>query len=212
MTRFAISGDYLYVVGKSNLQVFSTTNDTFKLVGNTIVENGMETIFIQDTYLYLGATDAMYIYSIEEPVKPELVFRYSHITSCDPVVVQGNRAYVTLRTGTRCNGGTNSLEILDISDRFNPSLIANYTMNSPHGLGVEGNLLFLCDGSYGLKVYDLSMEKDIQLLTSIDTHHAYDVIAKNGILQVTGNDGLFQYSYTATGQLQLLSKIPVTSQ
>lgn len=210
MARFAIGGEYLYVLDQTHLQTFSTASNTFEMVNEIYTGEGMETIFVQDKYLYVGATTAMYIYNIENPAQPEFVFQYSHLRSCDPVVVQGNRAYVTLRTGSRCGGTVNTLEILDITDRFNPTLVAGYNMKSPHGLAVDGTVLFVCEGDYGFKVYNIAGERNIQLISNNDTHHAYDVIAHNGLLQVTGDDGLFQYRYSAAGGLQFLSKIPVT--
>ena len=100
MTRFAILNNYLYVVDHSQINVFNIQGSTFQKVGEVGVSIGLETIFARGEYLYLGANDAMYIYSLAQPEAPTFIFRYSHIVSCDPVVVQGNRAYVTLRSGS----------------------------------------------------------------------------------------------------------------
>lgn len=211
MTRFAISNNHLYVVDHSEINVFRIDGDDFEKVGAVGVSTGLETIFANGEYLYLGANDAMYIYSLVNPELPSFVFRYSHIVSCDPVVVQGNRAYVTLRNGNACNRGTNALEILDISNPNSPQLISNTQMLSPHGLAVDGKFLFVCEGEYGLKVFDTTDEHQIQLKTQLDNVYAYDVIARDGILYVTGEDGVFQYRYdTVTGKLEILSRIPVT--
>ncbi|SKC82595.1 LVIVD repeat-containing protein [Ohtaekwangia koreensis] len=209
MTRFAIHNGFMYIADQSSITVFDIRNDAFEKIKVVDVEIGLETIFAYGEYLYLGANSAMYIYSITDPQTPTFIFRYSHIYACDPVVVQGNRAYVTMRTGSACNRGANALEIIDITDRNNPSLIANYPMESPHGLGVDNNLLFICEGEKGLKVFDISHEESIQLVTHIDDLHAYDVIPGNGILLLTGDDGVFQYRYDDAGNLLLLSKIPV---
>jgi hypothetical protein len=126
------------------------------------------------------------------------------------VVVQGDRAYVTLRSGTWCNRGANALEIIDISDPYQPVLISNHPMSSPHGLALDGNLLFLCEGTYGLKVFDVTNEQQIQLLEHRDDFFAYDVIARLGVATITGEDGIFQFSYGETpNEITLLSKIPV---
>ena len=90
ITRFAISGNFLYVVDHNAIQVFNTLNNTFEKVNTVDVSPGLETIFTKGEYLYLGAQDAMYIFSISNPELPSFIFRYSHITSCDPVIVQGN--------------------------------------------------------------------------------------------------------------------------
>lgn len=211
MTRFAINGNYMYIVDNSAVKVFNITGGEFHQVREVSVGFGMETIFAKGDYLYLGANDAMYIYSIADAEHPSFIFRYSHIVSCDPVIVQGNRAYVTLRGGTACNQGTNALEIIDISDPYHPTLIQNYAMTSPHGLGIDGNLLFICEGESGLKVFDITNEHNIQLLVHKSDFFAYDIIVRQGLATVTGEDGIFQFSYEANGSvLNPLSKIPVT--
>lgn len=211
MTRFAINGNYMYIVDNSNVKVFNITGGEFQQVREVQVGFGMETIFAKGDYLYLGANDAMYIYSIADAEHPSFIFRYSHIVSCDPVIVQGNRAYVTLRGGTACNQGTNALEIIDISDPYDPQLIKNYPMTSPHGLGIDGNVLFICEGESGLKVFDITNEHAIELIVHKSDFFAYDIIAREGLATVTGEDGIFQFSYNSDGSIfNLLSKIPVT--
>lgn len=210
MTRFAIQGNRMYVADHTSIKVFDITNDNFSQLNDVGVGWGIETIFAKGEFLYLGANDAMYIYSISDPDSPSFIFRYSHIVSCDPVVVQGNRAYVTMRGGTWCNMGTNALEIINIEDPYNPKLIANYPMTSPHGLAVDGNLLFLCEGEAGLKMFDITNERDIALKEHLKDFFAYDIIVRQGLATITGEDGIFQYGYSTTSKLQLLSKIPVT--
>lgn len=213
MTRFAINNNYLYVVDNSTIKVFDISENNFKQLNEILVGFGLETIFARAEYLYLGANDAMYIFSISNPAHPTFIFRYAHIMACDPVVVQGNRAYVTLRSGENldeCNRGIDALEIIDISNPNSPSLIANYPMSNPHGLGVDGNMLFICEGKFGLKFFDISNEKNIRLIQHVDNIHAYDVIPRNGLLLLTGEDGIFQFSYIdVLSPLQLLSKLPV---
>lgn len=209
MTRFAISGNLLYLVDHTNIKVFDIAGGRFEHVREIPVGWGMETIFANHDYLYLGANDAMYIYSLKDPAQPAFVFRYQHIVSCDPVVVQGNRAYVTMRGGSSCNRGVNALEIIDISDPYKPVLVKNYPMSSPHGLGVDGNLLFLCEGTVGFKVFDITNENDIALIDHRDDFFAYDVIAKQGLATVTGEDGIFQFSYGSAQEITQLGTIPV---
>jgi hypothetical protein len=211
MTRFAINGNYMYVVDNNSIKVFSIAAGNFEEIGDVPVELGMETIFAKGDYLYLGANNGMYIFSIADAEHPTFIFRYQHIFACDPVVVQGNRAYVTMRSsGTVCNRGANQLDILDISDPYSPRLLQSYQMQSPHGLGVSNNLLFICEGEAGLKVFDISNEQNIQLIDHRSDFFAYDVILKDGLATVTGEDGIFQFSYQADGNLNLVSKIPVT--
>ena len=214
-SRYTIQGNYLYVVDDVSLRVFNVSGSEFTQVSIQEVGFGVETIFSRPDYLYLGANNGMYIYDISRPESPQFVFRYEHILSCDPVVVQGNRAYVTLNSSAlACNRGVNALEIIDITDRYNPSLIASYAMTSPRGLGVDGTYLFVSEGEHGLKVLDITNEWGVKVLETITDIHAFDVIARANRLTVTGQDGIFQYSYPSDGPnvLELLSKIPVQRQ
>ena len=130
----------------------------------------------------------MYIYSLHDPIQPEYVSTYWHITSCDPVVVEGNYAFVTLRTGTSCEGDVNQLDVVDIHNPNNPFLTTSYQMYNQHDLGIDDGTLFVCDGDEGLKVYDASnpyMIKSNKLVqfSGID---ALDVIPVDDLLLMVG--------------------------
>jgi hypothetical protein len=211
MTRFAIKDNIMYVLGHSSIQVYDIAGAEFNNVKNVEVTSGMETIFADNDHLYLGANDAMYIYSIADPTNPEFVFRYSHIVSCDPVVVQDDRAYITMRGGTRCNMGSNALEVLDISDPMNPVLLQNVQMVSPYGLAVSNDVLLVCEGEFGLKVFEVNEGAPyVTPVDTLDTFHAYDVIVKSNTAIITGLDGIFQYTFSGNGgDMNLISTIPV---
>lgn len=210
LTRFAINNTFLYIATNARIAVYDISENNFTHIKDVQVGFGLETIFVKSPYLYLGSSEAMYIYSIANPASPEFIFRYAHIVACDPVVVQGNRAYVTLRsTGNLCNRGVNSLEIINISNPYNPQLILNYPMTAPGGLAIDGDCLFICEGNNGLKMFSVAND-EVSLLNSITNVNAYDVIAKNNRLTLTGEDGVFQYAYNcSTSALSLISKIPV---
>ena len=56
------------------------------------------------------------------------------------------------REGTACGGFTNQLDVIDISNKTSPLLISSYAMYNPSGLGIDGDLIFICDGEAGLKI------------------------------------------------------------
>jgi hypothetical protein len=213
MARFAIAGNRLYVAGNSDLRIFNISDGSKPVFENKIdLRGGVETIFAYGTKLFFGTTTGMDIYDISAPSSPVYISTYSHITSCDPVVVQDNYAYVTLRGGNVCGSATNSLDIIDITNLYNPRMLRNYPMQSPYGLGVDGNMLFVCEGSKGFKTFGLANPTEPQQIAHNPSHDAYDVIAFNNILMVIGKSGLFQYSYkndVSNPDLKLLSKIPV---
>jgi hypothetical protein len=87
----------------------------------------------------------------------------------------------------------------------------SYFMTNPHGLGKDGDLLFICDGSAGLKVYDAADPKNItsHLIYSYPNIKAYDVIPIGSVLVLIGDDGLYQYNYSNIQDITLMSTIPV---
>ncbi|GAB3919669.1 LVIVD repeat-containing protein [Larkinella terrae] len=213
MARFAVAGNYLYVVNQNSLQVYDVQQSGQPTsLSKVSLGFGVETIFPYNRHLFIGTQTGMYIMNLENPAKPQQTALYRHIFSCDPVVAQGNYAYVTLRSGTACNSGPNRLEVVDISNLANPVQVNSIAMTNPHGLGIDGNLLFVSEGDSGLKVFDATDPVKLQLIKTFDNIRSYDVIPNRSMLIVTGKDGIFQYRYDASQQLTLLSKLPVEIQ
>lgn len=212
MARFAITGNTLYIVARQSLEVYDiSTGDNPAKTASKNISVGIETIFPYQDKLFIGAANGMYIFDNTNPKSPSLLSQYTHVQSCDPVVVQGKYAYVTLRAGVTCRpgGGLSSLDVVDISDPKKPLMINTQTMTSPYGLGVVGDRLFVCEGNYGLKMMDLSDPIKPVLKKHYSDIPSYDVIAFNKQLIVTGRGGLFQYRIDDKNDLELLSKITV---
>lgn len=200
LARFTIAGNYLYTVSNQSLTSYDITSTTPQKLSETTIGNNIETIFPYQDKLFIGSQTGMYIYSRMNPAQPSFISLYEHIQSCDPVVAQGNYAYVTLRSGTDCRFGSNLLDVIDISNPVSPQIINSYQMLNPHGLGIDGNLLFVCEGANGLKVYDASDPENPTLIQFIEDFQAYDVIPRDGVLIITGADGIFQYQYSQENQ------------
>ena len=215
MARFTIAHERLYSVDISDLQVVDLSNPLQPVVGRkTALDWGIETIFPYQDKLFIGANNGMWIYDISSPDVPEYLSRFTHETSCDPVVTDGQYAYVTLRSGTECNGFTNQLEVIDIVDPRNPERVAVYPMYNPHGLAVDGTRLYICDGQEGLKVYNKSdvMTIDQHLIHQYPDMFAYDVIAFDCHVMLIASDGLHQYTCQDNLlTLQYVSTIPFAS-
>jgi hypothetical protein len=96
-----------------------------------------------------------------------------------------------------------------LNNLTNSTLLKSYPMTNPHGLAKDGDLLFICDGKSGVKIYNAAFEDKIKLLKHIEFYDAYDVIVFNKIALIVGKDGLYQYSYANPANIKMLSKIEV---
>lgn len=213
MARFTIMKNHLYSISNSNMQVFDITNLDQPIPGaNLNIGWGIETIFPYKDNLFIGSQSGMIIYDNSDPDIPTHLSTFSHIISCDPVVVENDIAYVTLRGGTGCrNNFSNQLDVIDISDLSNPKLLITYPMTNPHGLGIDNGTLFICEGKAGLKVFNATDIYKItkNMLAYYGDFDAFDVIPYNNNLIMIGNDGLYQFDYTDPENIKLLSTINV---
>ncbi|NHF61484.1 hypothetical protein FK220_019180 [Flavobacteriaceae bacterium TP-CH-4] len=205
LARFKIVGDYLYAIESFSINVFDISNlDEPKILDEVYTNGVIETIFNQGDILFLGGTQGMYIYDITSPETPSYVSEFVHGTACDPVVVDGNFAYVTLRGGNACGGIESGLYIIDVTNLADPKLRKFYGLKEPYGLGIKDEKLFICDGSAGLKVYDKSDVDNLRLLNHFENIITYDVIPLQNSLLMIGDNVLYQYEYLED-QIQLLS-------
>ncbi len=208
MARFAIADQYLYTVTWNALNVFGISSPQNPSHQKKVdIGWNIETIFPFQNKLFIGSSAGMFVYSISNGGNPVKESEFEHVRSCDPVIADNKYAYVTLRSGTACQGFANQLDVLDISDINKPSLLKTYGMTNPHGLSKDGSLLFICDGRDGLKVYNASNVNDLKLLSTISGIETFDVIAHNKVALVVATDGLYQYDYSDPSNLKLLSKI-----
>jgi hypothetical protein len=217
MACFTLLDNNLYAIDSKDLLVFST-NDLAnpKLVGSKIpVNTDIETIFAYNDRLFIGSQTGMYIYNATDRNNPVREGHYRHTRSCDPVVVEGNYAFVTLRDGTDCGGNVNQLDVIDISTPSRPVKVKTYPMTNPHGLGIDNGTLFVCDGRDGLKVYDAADVRSIDRnqLAHFRNINTYDVIPddRRKILMMVGSNRITQYDYKDPRKVNLLSEIDLSS-
>jgi hypothetical protein len=208
MARFTLMDNHLYTVSTSELLAYNISNPRDpQFVKKTTVGASIETIYPFKNKLFIGSSFGMYIYDVSAPGSPVKLGQLAHFRSCDPVVADDNKAWVTLRSGVVCGGNINQLQVVDITNLMSPSLVKTYNMTNPFGLGKDGNTLFICDGKDGVKVYNAADANNLMLIKRIDGLQAYDVIASNNRALVVAKEGLYQFDYSNLGNIRLLSKI-----
>ena len=212
LARFTIGFNRLYTVSEYDLKVFSLDEPRAPDLLETVnIGWGIETIFPYGEHLFIGSRNGMHIMDASNPDAPRYVSTFWHTNACDPVFIDGDIAYVTLRDGTECETFANQLDVVDISDLTDPHLIRTFPMHHPIGLSVRDNHLYLCDDEEGLKIFDTSEPSEVgdRLLRQLKSLNAVDIIALPGrpVIMVIGRDGLYQFDIQTPDDPQLLSVI-----
>lgn len=211
LARFTIVNNFLYTIDNTTLTTFELSElGTPSAVSSMPVGQGVETIFPLNDYLLMGTQSGLLIYQIGQDGTPTYISQYNHVISCDPVVANTSYAYVTLRaTGCReaVAGAADLLEVIDISTIENPTVVGSYDMEAPRGVGLDGDVLFVCEGTAGLKVFSTANPLDLQQIDHLTDIHAVDVIPLDGLLLVVGPDKIVQLDYTDINDIKVLSEI-----
>ncbi len=209
MARFAISGNYLYVVNNTSLLVYDISNPAETVQKSTVpVGWQIETIFPYDDKLFIGSTTGLYIYELKDPTKPTRMGAVGHFRACDPVVTQGSTAYLTLRGNGTCGSPNNALMVYDVTDVTRPVLMNQLPLAGPYGLGVHRDALFVCDGGSGMVVYDVSQPlAPVKVKTIKDGSTFLDVIPYNDILIVYVKGGVRFFDISTPLNPVLLSEM-----
>ena len=209
MSQFAIYDSKLYAVIKDKLVIFDISGTTPSKTGDELyIWRTVETLFSYKDNLFMGTPTGMLIFSVKNPLKPEYMSSFEHAFGCDPVVVDNDLAYITVRSGNECGQNTNDLIIVDVKDVRKPHHIVTFPMVNPRGLGIDNNKLFVCDD--GLKIYAITNEPrtlNQNLITHKKGMVGFDVIPYNNTLMMIAEDGLYQYDYSNTNDIKLVSKI-----
>lgn len=180
LASFTLIDQYLYTLRSDDmLQIFSIDGTSNLLAPHSKVKVkqwGLETLFANDAgYLFIGSRTGMSIYDVTRPDTPAFISDFSHATSYDPVVMEGNAAYITLRSDS-AGWGEDVLLIVDIEDIRNPQLIKEKPMQEPYGLGIRDGKLVICDGRAGLKLYSVDENYTLAIKDNFTEIKPYDVI------------------------------------
>lgn len=213
MARFSLMNDRLYTVSRSDIKVFNISSASSPAYIKTVDAGAwdIETIYPFKNNLFIGSESGMFIYSATDPDNPVRTGQFAHARACDPVVADDNFAYVTLRSGTVCQGFTNQMDVVNVTNVSAPSLLKSYPFTNPRGLSKDGDLIFLCDGNDGLKVLNAANAGNITHMKTIPGIETYDVIAFNSVAVMVAKDGLYFVDYSNTNNIRLSAKLQVNN-
>lgn len=206
MAAMVLINNHLYAITSMNSLGIIDVNNAANPTPDSSFFTGFElqTIYPFEDKLFLGSATGMFVYDVTDPKHPFQTGQFSHSRACDPVIADGDYAYVTLHIGTSCGGEQNELDVVNVQDITNSFLIKTYNLTKPTGLSKDGDLLFVCD-STNVNVYNAADPINLILLHQIKSNSPYDVIAANKKLVVVNSDGLYQYSYNDINNIRRLS-------
>lgn len=208
LARFTIALNHLYVVDNRQLYTFSISDQQNPVqVHVASIGFDVETIYVWNDKLFIGSRDAMYLYSIADPGKPELLGTASHVRACDPVVASDSVAYVTVRSGSNCGGVVNALYVYDLKNVLQPVQKNITNLGNPHGLGMSGNTLFVCDANNGLRVFDITSQYNPSPIGTVKGETFYDCIPDGNLLICMIEGGTAIYDITDRYHIILKAKI-----
>ncbi len=197
LARFTIVDNYLYVVDVFTLKVFNISNPLNAIEQTSInLGGGVETIFPYKDKLFIGSRDGMFIYSLANPAAPVKLGEARHVRSCDPVVANDSIAFVTLLGNQPCGPAQSGLYIYNITNLTSPTLIKTNLMNTPVGLGLADSILYVCQKSSGMSIFNVSNPAVPILRETITTQTFEDVIPYNNLLICYISTGLILYDIT----------------
>lgn len=207
ITTFVIKAQHMYTLDHKVLLTHDLTDpDQPELVHTLTLDFGLETIFLYDDHVYVGSTTSLYIINLSNPSQPRFVSKTERsekfVNGCDPVIVEENYAYSTVKViVNRCGrkSSRSALLVFDITDKKHPKEVAHQFMQEPNGLAIKDDHLFVCDKvKNSVTVFNVS-EPNRPLLRdhlSLSVTNAYDIIIKDNRMIVSSTDGFQIFDVT----------------
>lgn len=215
-------GNHLYAVNTQTLTTFDISDRKHPVViDKKDVGFRIETLFALEDVLFIGSQLSLHIFELNNeriPVRrseTEYIAFGQDVQPCDPVVSNRSNAFVTLSTDI-ANGNegcgsrfspVNELRIYNVQNLSSPQLENIIQMEEPKGLGLDGNLLFVCEAHNGVKVFDISDINDVRMIESFEGFDAYDLIPNKGVLLVVGPDTIHTFDYTNAHDIKAITVI-----
>lgn len=202
-------GDFLYVIGETDLITYEQNEDkSLNEIDRQVLGLDLESLYYRSGVLFVGSSQRMYILSLTTDFIPVLQSRtqYSDLSGaldhCDPIVADQEVAYVSLSSSLQTNDdgcGVSEVNIVrayDITDLNAPTEISEVTMESPKGLALDGDLLFVCESQNGLKVLDVSDPRNPTELYHFPDFETRDAVATGTSVLIVGPNNLYEYDYS----------------
>jgi hypothetical protein len=212
LARLSFYDHFLYLRSNNILHIYDITDPVNPTkVGLIEIYYTIENMQTVGDKLVLGTQNGIFTFDLSNPALPQQISFTNLWDSCDPFTIHDNIVYVVNNSGPPCGTGTiDQLAIMDIQDPLNPVTLNTFQMNDLQSLAIKDNLLFVCDGNSGLKVFDIEnpLTLDQHLLGNLTNFSAVDAIVLpqfENVLLVNAQEGIYQIDFSNPENLQILS-------
>ena len=204
---FAMVDDYLYRVMEGTMHVYDvTTAAKPKELSSVRIGWDVETLQPSQNLLFLGGFRGMYIYDRSDPRHPKAIGQIQHTTACDPVVVTGSTAFITLRQ-SGCGGAADELMCVSIKDPRTPRILGEKPLTTPYGLAVQNQQLYVSHGESGYSLMDVSQPTEPSVQATWVGSPTRDFIWSGNTLFVLSDHNVAIYDVSDPLTPRLLSKV-----
>jgi len=172
--------------------------------------------------IFIKTSFSITVYTIDTDGKPtedqttSIGFFMDEQNVCDPMIVDDNIAYIALpvvddNDDFRCSRSSeiNQVRVFDISDLSSPMAIDTIQLFDPVRLAYDNKLLFVADGTNGLKVFDTSTPSQLKETYHFDNRDVSNVIISDGQLITIGKFEIAQYDYSNSDDIYQVSKLEI---
>lgn len=128
-------------------------------------------IICDEKYAYIGTMNEVYIASLENPEKPEIVSSVKDLGTVRRLELSTNGR--TLFVASREYG----VFLIDITDAENPEIISHIdTLELASGVDAVGNYIFIASRYYGIEIYDVTDPKNPKFCSSVKSNNESECI------------------------------------
>ncbi len=186
-----VSDNYAYVAEYGDgFEILDVSDPTNPVKLSQFFDGGQARhIYIEGDYAYIadGSNGGFEIVNVSDPMNPYKVGYYlESFSSAEDISIVGEYAYVAY--------GSYGLEIIDISDKANPTLVSQFNDGgTTYDIYVENDYAYVLDAAEGLEIIDISNKTDPQEVGQFDrttTNSPRDIHVENGIAYVGFSDDL----------------------
>ena len=219
-SKFAQAGDSLYVISGRNMHLYdvSTANNP-KLDARIHLRREVSSLLTYEDKLIITSPIGIYLFDNSVPNNPVFQSKINNIAGCSGVQIKDNYLYESIGE-TACDGNDyastlpssqkNILITLDITSLTDPVQVDSFNMFDPKSIALDRNLLFACDGTAGLKLFDISNPQLMVKESFSDEIECSDLIAQKidnttGRLTAVTKTHIIQYQYDLTTNVVIKS-------